>query len=179
MITTILVLINACLYAQEYYVNDSTGHGIIFRTTRDGKMVVNRATSYDGYCKLPNFRLDDVDTLATFKGNLTKFFSKHIDWQQLDKIAGVVYIQVLVDSTGHICCKAISHQTLNNNETVNDLQLHSIIEQMPPWQPAIENGKPINTSTLLQLRCRIKGEPMFHVTYQRVSSKWRKAIAEH
>ena len=84
-------------------------------------------------------------------GNLSDFFRKHFTQTNFRKIDGIVEIQFIVNKDGNVCCKSIVNNTNFSNKRISALKLQEIVNMMPLWIPANENGKTISASLLLQI----------------------------
>jgi hypothetical protein len=120
------------------------------------------------YCK------DCGSPQASYPSRLTRHFEDHIDWQNLNHIAGVVVVRVLVDSTGNPCPGGVYNRSTADNDAVANLRIGNIIMSMGKWQPAMEDGRAVNSSVLLALYAKVKGHGLFQVDYLRndKSKKW-------
>ena len=84
-------------------------------------------------------------------GNLSDFFRKHFTQTDIIKIYGIVETQLIVNRDGKVCCKSIVNNTNFSNKKISALKLQEIINKMPLWIPAKENGKTISATLLVQI----------------------------
>jgi hypothetical protein len=123
------------------------------------------AIPYSDKCPRLLYCTDSLSSPALFKKNLTKYFSKEINWRKLEPVKGVIVVQISIDSNGVACCKGYVNYTINRNEEVADIWIDRLINAMPQWRPAICKGKPVNTMRAVALYCHVAGHADFEVNY--------------
>ena len=127
---------------------------------------------YESRCPVL-YTTDTVTTLAFFKGNLTRYFTKHINWKKLDQVEGIIIVRVLVDTNGRACCYAITNNTLSSNETILNMYIGDLITGMK-WRPAMVNKKPVNSIRGIAIYNRVENEEDFTVGYFNLARKFKK-----
>ena len=75
------------------------------------------------------------------KATLIEYLNEAIDNEaSLKGISGHITVGLIINKKGKSCCQTI----INNTESVIDSQrLKMILDKMPFWKPAKQNGKPI------------------------------------
>jgi len=95
------------------------------------------------------------DTVAHPSQNLNEFIKWELEHSnnggRFGKIGLKVIFEIYIDSTGHPCVLSIKDESFNWG--LKDY-LRRSINSMPNWIPAIKNGKPINSTVLLQVDFR-------------------------
>lgn len=127
---------------------------------------------YESRCPML-YTTDSVTTLAFFKGNLTRYFTKHINWKKLEHMEGIIIIRVLVDTNGKACCHAITNNTLSRHETIQNMYLGDLIAGMK-WRPAMVGKKPVNSIRGIAIYNRVENEEEFSVGYFNLARKFKK-----
>lgn len=122
---------------------------------------------YNHRCGIENACHDCTDTVARFKGNIGKYFSKNMNWRVMEQITGVILVDIAVDASGHTCCYNIYNYTVNDNSTILALGLGSLINTMPVWKPGMKNQEPVSTIRTIAIYSFVKGHPTFEVSYIR------------
>jgi hypothetical protein len=87
-----------------------------------------------------------VQQSATFNGSLQEYFAKELK-DMLQPFNGPIQLQLLIDTNGKACCMKIA----NNPSNVSATTIKNIVNNMPGWTPAKDNGYLINFSALLQI----------------------------
>lgn len=152
---------------------------ILFLIFSTGRMVYaqdERRIPYTAKCGMTDFPVDDADELAGFNGNLTKFFSKRINWKKLETISGLVLIEVAIDSQGRSCMVGLLNRTVSRDYDVYNLWLDGIVKEMPLWKPAYKNGQAVNNTTILGIYSAVEGHKDFEVDYYRTFSQKTEKI---
>jgi uncharacterized protein (DUF2164 family) len=130
---------------------------------------------YNNSCPELNYCNDCGETKATYTGKLTRYFEKEVDWVIMSKTSGVVIVKVLIDTTGKACAQKFYNQTTVDAQTIRDMKLNRIIAQMGKWQPAMQDGKPVNSAVMLAIYSRVQKHKIFEVGYLR-DDKERKWV---
>ncbi|MCD6062325.1 MAG: hypothetical protein K0R82_236 [Flavipsychrobacter sp.] len=107
------------------------------------------------------------DEKAVFLGRLKNYFEKELNLRDVDRIEGVVLVEVAIDSTGQACARKFINRTGNSAGEIRVLGLDRAIAKMPAWEPAASAGRPINTHVLLAFYSHIAGHGIFDVSYLR------------
>ena len=58
-----------------------------------------------------------------------------------ENVSGKVLIGILVFDNGKTCCKSFGNMT---GKEINSKKVKEIIDEMPDWKPAVQNGEPVN-----------------------------------
>jgi hypothetical protein len=140
-------------------------------TTCSAQQVNNNRIDYRAKCGLGSFAIDEADELAKYNGNLTKYFSKHINWKKLEHVSGLIILDVTIDTIGRACISGYTNRTINSNYQVLNLWLEQIVNNMPGWIPAKKNGIPVNTTTQLAVYSAVDGHKDLEVDYYRSFSQ--------
>lgn len=127
-------------------------------------------------CGLVGYPIDDADKLAHFPGNISKYFDKHVNWKKMEQIGGLIIVDVAIDTLGRPCTVGFVNRTINTDHAVLYLFLDAIINRMPPWQPAIKNGKPVNNTTRLAIYSAVEGHKDLEVEYFRTFTQQTEKI---
>jgi hypothetical protein len=125
----------------------------------------NLKVPYNNRCGIENTCHDCTDTVARFDGNITKYFSRNINWRILEQITGVILIDIGVDASGRCCIYNIYNHTANENNIILDLRLGSLITAMPAWKPAMKNRQPVSSIRSVAIYSFVKGRSTFDVSY--------------
>ncbi len=124
-----------------------------------GKRLLRQGVCY----KNLQFR-DSIHRKPTFR-KLQPYISKRINWKHLERIRGVIYLEVTVDSNGIPCCIGMTHSTINTATEIEALELPKIINNMPKWRPAIWDNQPVNSMRKIGIYCHVEGRNIFEVKY--------------
>lgn len=120
-------------------------------------------------CNVDVFGLDWGEQKAEVDiKNFLDYLMESINQKHLVKLDGVINIQIIVDTLGNPCCKSILN---NSNIRTNKLKLVQIINSMPNWSPAIQEGKKVNSS--IQMALIFKDSKL---TLQRLNFDFSKAV---
>ncbi|RYE26017.1 MAG: hypothetical protein EOP51_01970 [Sphingobacteriales bacterium] len=122
---------------------------------------------YTPKCGLSGYPTDEADQMAKFGGDIGKYFDKHLNWKKMEKVGGLIIVDVAVDTLGHPCTVGYTNKTVNNDHEVYSLYLDDVVNHMPNWQPAMKNGKPVNNITRIGIYCAVVGHKELEVTYFR------------
>ncbi len=102
-------------------------------------------------CQLEDFK-SKVDEAPEFMGGLpelNKYFTTNCTSNsQISTLNGKVFVQVLIDNSGKPCCRQIANKT---GEDISILKLKELINEMPVWKAAIDEGIKVNYSAFLIL----------------------------
>jgi hypothetical protein len=87
--------------------------------------------------------------VAHYKKRLNERFQFSLDHGQQRWVGttGTMYFEVEVDSTGHSCVRSIKDE-IPMPDVRNTLRMS--INQLYDWQPAILNGRPINSTVIIK-----------------------------
>ncbi|WP_276132173.1 energy transducer TonB [Polluticoccus soli] len=107
------------------------------------------------------------DDKAVFLGRLKNYFEQALNMRDVDRIEGVVLVEIAVDSTGKPCARKFINRSSNSAGEIKTLGLDHAIAQMPVWEPAAISGKPINSHVILAFYSHITGHGIFDVNYLR------------
>lgn len=100
----------------------------------------------------------EVDQQASFPGGeaaMFKFLSKVIHFPDLEKeigLEGVAFVEFIINKNGKITKLKVLKSTTENFST----EALKGIKQMPNWEPAILNGKPVPVKFTLPVRFKLK-----------------------
>jgi hypothetical protein len=97
-------------------------------------------------CKAPDFMFIRAEQSAQFDGSLQDYIEGELKGKY-KKLNGSVHLQILIDSSGKVCCMSVQ----NNSTKIPGTSVRNLINNMPPWVPARQNEHPINFSALIQL----------------------------
>lgn len=114
--------------------------------------LISLTPSYGQDCDLPGgFCVDCGEVKAAWKGkeSLTDYFRHNIKSKDVTSIHGPLVIQLLIDSAGNVCCKSFSNNTKFELSEPMLADFRRVVNNMPQWSPAIDNGKPTNVSNFL------------------------------
>ena len=128
--------------------------------------IIGAMVMLTSFLKDQHFKLSDnatevyetADVFPVFPGGEAAFFkyiSSHIIYPKKAKdkgISGTVYIQFIIDETGHVKNPKILRGL---DETLNASALN-VIKQMPQWSPALNQGKPVSFSFNLPIKFLMK-----------------------
>ena len=78
-------------------------------------------------CNLTEFCLDCGDTKGVYKGDLNQFFSQKFSPSKLRGVEGSVFVQILIDSSGHQCVLSIGNRTTGK---FSKIELRKTINEM-------------------------------------------------
>lgn len=102
-------------------------------------------------CDIVNFKTR-TDKVPEFMGGLeelSKYLSSNCHGKALlSELHGKIFLQIIIDSTGQPCCRQIANKT---EKDVSELELKKVIDEMPVWQAAVDEGKKVNFSVFLIL----------------------------
>jgi hypothetical protein len=89
------------------------------------------------------------DTVAHYKKRLNERLQYSLDhgMQRWVGTSGTMYFEVEIDSTGHSCVKS-TRDDIPMSDVRNTLRMS--INQLYDWQPAILNGRPINSTVIIK-----------------------------
>lgn len=124
--------------------------------------------AFQSSCNVGSFCIDCGNPQANYPTDLTSYFLSRIDTEKVMSIAGLITYQIIVDSLGQACCKSIKNNTYNSDQEVLALNLQNIISGMTEWQWALREGRPENSSLLLNVWIHIQGRKDFEVEVQRI-----------
>jgi hypothetical protein len=141
-----------------------------------GQQVNNIRIDYKPKCGLGVFPIDEADELAKYNGNLTKYFSKRINWKKLEHVSGLIILDVTIDTLGRTCIVGYVNRTINSNYQVLNLWLEQIVNNMPGWSPARKNGMSVNTTTQLAIYSAVDGHKDLEVDYYRTFSQLNERL---
>lgn len=132
---------------------------------------------YESACHLTAFCIDCGVPAATPSVDLTAYFYERIDRSMLSAIRGLLTIQVLVDTTGKSCTKGFNNNTLGTPADILAMKLDTIVNSMPAWQPAMDQGKPENATVFIDIYSFVVGRKEFEVEMFRIGKniKWKAA----
>ncbi len=122
-------------------------------------------------CRFTKFCLDCGEDKAIYNGDLNSYFDNKFNKADLEKIEGLVFVEIFVDTLGRQCVKSIGNRA---NEIVSKLELHKTINSMTGWKPAIEDGNPVNSSITILFEFY---NDTFNVLYQRDDPWWLKEFS--
>ncbi len=97
------------------------------------------------------FIMEDTDLIIKYEPNdsmLVVDFLKGFETKQIDKIKGVIMMQVLVDTTEKVCCVSYSN---NSNITDKKLDIENRLIGMPGWMKDAAYLENENVCTLVNL----------------------------
>lgn len=118
----------------------------IYAQESNTKFIIN----YDD-CILENY-ITKADKVPEFMGGveeLKNYFTDNCSKKPLlATLEGKLFIHVLIDSSGKACCRQIANKT---GEDISELELQRVINEMPVWQAAVDEGKKVNFSAFLIL----------------------------
>jgi hypothetical protein len=97
-------------------------------------------------CKVNGPLFVSVQQPATFNGSLQEYFSKEMK-EISQNFNGPVQLQLLIDTSGKACCMKMT----NNSSNVSPATIKDIVNKMPGWTPAKDNGYLVNFAALLQI----------------------------
>jgi ligand-binding sensor domain-containing protein len=112
-------------------------------------------------CALSGFCLDCGDIKGVYEGDLNGYFADIFKPGDLSKIEGTVFVQLLIDSTGHQCVISIGNKAKGN---ISKLDLRGKLNAMSGWKPASDKG--VSEDVSITLRFEFKNEKM-KVSYDR------------
>jgi len=112
-------------------------------------------------CALSTFCLDCGDVKGAYSNDLQAFFAEKFETKNIKNIEGVVFVQVLIDTSGKQCVMSIGDKASGKTSR---LDLRNIINTMTGWKPAIAAGRPESVSITLKFLFN-RGE--FRVSYDR------------
>lgn len=104
-----------------------------------------QAQSFDD-CKANMFFVSAQQS-AQFNGSLQSWFENALQ-NKLGNVRGFIGLQLLIDTSGNVCCKNIDNKT---GKDISALELPVLLKTMPAWQPASDNGYKVNFSALVTL----------------------------
>lgn len=123
--------------------------------------------SYSSGCPEFNYCLNCGDEKAIFLGRLKNYFEKELNMRDVDRIEGVVLVELSVDSTGQVCPRKFINRSANSAGEIRELGLDRVIARMPSWEPASLAGRPVNSHVILSFYSHIAGHGIFDVSYLR------------
>ena len=85
-----------------------------------------------------------VEQASAFNGSLQKYFESELNGT-LQDFKGTIQLQILIDISGKACCKSIG----NNYSGISSGKIKDIINKMPGWTPARQNGNSVNFLAIL------------------------------
>lgn len=127
----------------------------------------------DNQCKKTSFCLDCGTPRAKMKGDIlvNDYFLAKLDKNAIEELYASILIQLLVDKNGKVCTREITFRSpVNTEEQIKALHLEKIVNEMPDWSPAVEDGKPECSIVLLRILAHANGYD-FNVDYYRVNTK--------
>ena len=96
----------------------------------------------------------DTSTTAEFPGGdkaMFKFITESIEYPKealKNKESGIVGVEFMVDTTGAVQEVKINH---SQSRSLDQVSIR-IIESMPRWKPATENGKKVSARIMLPIK---------------------------
>lgn len=123
--------------------------------------------NYSSHCPDFDYCYNCGDDKAVFLGRLKSYFEKALNLRDVDRIEGVVLVEIAVDSTGKTCAKKFINRSSNSAGEIKTLGLDQVINNMPAWEPAVLNGNRINSHVILAFYSHITGHGIFDVNYLR------------
>jgi len=97
------------------------------------------------------FIMEDNDLIIKYEPNdsmLVVDFLRGFEPKQLEKLKGVIMMQVLVDTLGNVCCVSYSN---NSNITDKKLDIENRLKGMPGWQKEADYFENENVCALVNL----------------------------
>jgi len=88
-------------------------------------------------CPLTAYCLDCGTTPAELTSTtLDLYFHQKLSPAQAQPLTGQVLVQIIVDTTGAVCCQSVQNLTTSPNGQIEALHLDQVVAAMPRWQPA-------------------------------------------
>lgn len=110
---------------------------------------------YKGIC-IDDTSCFDCGKYASFRSNLTDYFLNEVPESSIKEITGVVFVMIVIDSFGKVCCHSIHNLTLYHPpEKILALKLQEYVNAMPSWTPAVFNGKRRTSVSALEFRFNV------------------------
>ena len=95
---------------------------------------------------------------------LVNFISKTLEMPKDAEATGVVYVQFFIDETG----KVENSKILRGLEEIQNEAALVVLRNMPTWEPALLNGKPVKVKMTLPIRFKHKDESEFSNGFQMI-----------
>jgi periplasmic protein TonB len=96
-----------------------------------------------------------AEQTAEFPGDLHKYISQNIRYPEADRKAGregKVYLQFVIEKDGTIS----NITTIKSASETMDAEAIRVIESMPKWKPAKQNGKPVRLKFTLPILFKLR-----------------------
>lgn len=101
----------------------------------------------------PFFKFPEV--AAVFPGNLQEYLVKNIEYPELAKqidIQGIVYLKFRIDARGNVS----NIEIVRGVHPIIDEEAIRVIENMPPWKPAVQGDRKVATELGLSIKFSLK-----------------------
>lgn len=123
-------------------------------------------------CELKDY-ITVADKAPDFMGGeeeLNNYFKNKLRNKPLTSmLEGKIFIQLFIDKYGKVCTRQIANKT---GEDISELELQKLINEMPVWQAAEDEGNKVNYSAFLILNF---SDGVISVTYNKtIKNKEKK-----
>lgn len=108
-----------------------------------------------------------TETPPTFSDNLSNYIDSVLSGSALPN-KGRVIIEIIIDSVGIPHYKNLYDNTSGD---VSNLDLQQVVDNMPPWTPAFQNGHPVNFILIFLLD--FSHRKLVQISVKSMDDKWR------
>jgi hypothetical protein len=115
------------------------------------------AQEYDNCTKNHEMVFYKTEIPATFQGSLEKYFATIVTQETNNKDCTIL-IKILCTKKGKVCCAYIQ----NNQSLLKSDDLKDLINRMPDWKSAIQNGVMVDFMIHLTLEIQNKTLKVFY-----------------